>query len=78
MWRSREKTLASFSWVTPKTIFTFVLKRGEFIDIPLGMTHSIENPGDEILEIIEVQMGDYLGEDDIVRFDDVYGRVEKS
>jgi mannose-6-phosphate isomerase-like protein (cupin superfamily) len=42
------------------------------------MTHSIENPGDEILEIIEVQMGDYLGEDDIVRFDDVYGRVEKS
>ena len=55
-----------------------VLKRGEFIHIPLGMTHSIENPGDEILEIIEVQMGDYLGEDDIVRFDDVYGRVEKS
>ena len=70
--------MASFSWVTPKTIFTFVLKRGEFIHIPLGMTHSIENPGDEILEIIEVQMGDYLGEDDIVRFDDVYGRVEKS
>ena len=41
------------------------------------MTHSIENPSDQILEIIEVQMGDYLGEDDIVRFDDVYGRVEK-
>ena len=54
-----------------------LLDRGEYVHIPLGMTHSIENPSDQILEIIEVQMGDYLGEDDIVRFDDVYGRVEK-
>ena len=43
--------------------------------IPLGETHRLENPGTEELEIIEVQSGDYLGEDDIVRLDDEYGRV---
>ena len=42
--------------------------------IPLGETHRLANPGDTPLEIIEVQSGNYLGEDDIVRFDDVYGR----
>ena len=55
-----------------------ILNRSEFVHIPLGTTHSIENPGNEMLEIIEVQMGDYLGEDDIVRFNDMYGRIEKS
>ena len=35
-----------------------------------------ENPGDENLILIEVQLGDYLGEDDIVRFDDIYGRID--
>ena len=44
------------------------------IDIPVGVEHRIENPNDEVLEIIEVQSGAYLGEDDIVRLDDVYGR----
>jgi mannose-1-phosphate guanylyltransferase/mannose-6-phosphate isomerase len=34
----------------------------------------LENPGSEVLELIEVQSGDYLGEDDIVRYEDVYGR----
>jgi mannose-1-phosphate guanylyltransferase/mannose-1-phosphate guanylyltransferase/mannose-6-phosphate isomerase len=43
--------------------------------IPIGTRHRLENPGDEALEIIEVQSGDYLGEDDIVRFEDVYGRA---
>ena len=38
--------------------------------------HSLENTSDEPLEIIEVQSGTYLGEDDIVRFKDIYGRVE--
>lgn len=42
--------------------------------IPLGETHRLENPGLIPLEMIEVQSGEYLGEDDIVRFDDVYGR----
>ena len=44
--------------------------------IPIGAKHSLENPGNIPLEIIEVQSGAYLGEDDIVRFDDIYGRVE--
>lgn len=43
--------------------------------IPPGVKHRLSNPGDEPLEIIEVQSGSYLGEDDIVRFDDNYGRV---
>ena len=43
--------------------------------IPLGVTHRLENPGKVLLELIEVQSGSYLGEDDIVRFDDVYGRA---
>ncbi|WP_330946415.1 mannose-1-phosphate guanylyltransferase/mannose-6-phosphate isomerase [Thermomonas sp. LB-4] len=42
--------------------------------IPIGAKHRLENPGREMLELIEVQSGDYLGEDDIVRYEDVYGR----
>jgi mannose-1-phosphate guanylyltransferase/mannose-6-phosphate isomerase len=45
--------------------------------IPLGVTHRLENPGKTDLEIIEVQSGSYLGEDDIVRFEDTYGRDRK-
>ena len=40
------------------------------------VVHALENPGDENLILIEVQLGDYLGEDDIVRFDDIYGRID--
>ena len=43
--------------------------------LPLGATHRLDNPGKIPLELIEVQSGSYLGEDDIVRFDDVYGRA---
>ena len=43
--------------------------------IPVETRHRLENPGSEPLVIIEVQCGDYLGEDDIVRFDDKYGRI---
>jgi len=43
--------------------------------IPIGAKHRLENPGAEMLELIEVQSGDYLGEDDIVRYEDVYGRA---
>jgi len=52
------------------------LKQGESTYIPLGVTHALENKTDEPLEIIEVQSGTYLGEDDIVRFEDIYGRVK--
>ena len=44
--------------------------------IPIGMKHRLANRGTAPLEVIEVQSGSYLGEDDIVRFDDVYGREE--
>ncbi len=55
----------------------FDLHENESVFIPLGATHYLENPGDEPLDIIEVQSGSYLGEDDIVRFDDIYGRSDK-
>jgi len=45
--------------------------------IPIGVTHRLENPGEIDLTIIEVQSGGYLGEDDIVRFDDLYGREDR-
>lgn len=53
---------------------TFLLTENESTYIPCGAKHRLENPGRMPLEIIEVQSGAYLGEDDIVRFDDVYGR----
>ena len=52
----------------------FVLKEDQSTYIPLGTIHRIENPGKIPLDIIEVQSGSYLGEDDIVRFEDDYGR----
>ena len=54
---------------------TILLTENQSIYIPLGTTHSLENPGKIPLELIEVQSGSYLGEDDIVRFEDVYGRL---
>jgi mannose-1-phosphate guanylyltransferase/mannose-6-phosphate isomerase len=53
---------------------TFLLSENESTYIPIGATHRIENPGKVPLHIVEVQSGSYLGEDDIVRFDDIYGR----
>ena len=54
---------------------TFKLNQGESTFIPQGATHSLENKTNEPLEIIEVQSGTYLGEDDIIRFEDIYGRI---
>ncbi|MDP2619767.1 MAG: mannose-1-phosphate guanylyltransferase/mannose-6-phosphate isomerase [Hyphomicrobiales bacterium] len=51
------------------------LGANEHIFIPLGARHRIENLTDEPAEIVEVQFGDYLGEDDIVRYEDIYGRI---
>jgi mannose-1-phosphate guanylyltransferase/mannose-6-phosphate isomerase len=52
----------------------FDLGENESTYIPIGAVHRIENPGTELLQIIEVQSGSYLGEDDIVRIEDTYGR----
>ncbi len=53
----------------------FLLGEDQSTYIPLGHSHRLENPGKVPLELIEVQSGSYLGEDDIVRFEDVYGRT---
>jgi mannose-1-phosphate guanylyltransferase/mannose-6-phosphate isomerase len=53
---------------------TILLAENQSTYIPLGVVHRLENPGRLPLELIEVQSGSYLGEDDIVRFEDVYGR----
>lgn len=52
----------------------FLVTENQSTFIPLGATHRLKNPGKVMLEMIEVQSGPYLGEDDIVRMDDVYGR----
>jgi len=52
-----------------------VVEAGEAIDIGIGSAHRVENPGEQTLLFIEVQRGDYLGEDDIVRLQDDFGRV---
>ena len=52
----------------------FLLEENQSTYIPIGTKHRIENPGKVTLHIIEVQSGSYLGEDDIVRFEDQYGR----
>jgi mannose-1-phosphate guanylyltransferase len=54
---------------------TFLVTENESTYIPIGIVYSLENPGKVPLEIIEVQSGSYLGEDDIVRFEDLYGRT---
>jgi mannose-1-phosphate guanylyltransferase/mannose-6-phosphate isomerase len=54
---------------------TLLLSENQSTYIPLGTTHRLENPGRVDLEMVEVQSGSYLGEDDIVRFEDAYGRT---
>ena len=55
---------------------TFLLSENQSTHIPIGVVHALENPGKLPLEMIEVQSGSYLGEDDIVRFEDRYGRAK--
>lgn len=52
-----------------------LIAAGQAIDIPVGSAHRVENPGTEDLIFIEVQRGSYLGEDDIVRLEDDFGRT---
>ena len=54
-----------------------IVSPGQAVDISIGMAHRVENPGKELLVFIEVQRGPYLGEDDIVRLQDDFGRAEK-
>jgi mannose-1-phosphate guanylyltransferase/mannose-1-phosphate guanylyltransferase/mannose-6-phosphate isomerase len=55
--------------------FDEVLTENQSTYIPIGVKHRLENPGKLPLHLIEVQSGGYLGEDDIVRFEDTYGRA---
>ena len=52
----------------------FLLKENESTYVQIGVKHRLENASSKFLEIIEVQSGDYLGEDDIKRYDDIYNR----
>lgn len=54
----------------------FILRANESAFIPVDTQHRLENPGNEDVHLIEVQTGDYFGEDDIVRYEDIYGRVK--
>ena len=51
---------------------TFLLSENESTYIPIGVTHALENPGEDNLELIEIQSGSYFGEDDIIRLDNPY------
>lgn len=53
----------------------FNLDIGESVDIPLKAHHSLQNPYDCDLEILEIQLGEFLSEDDIIRYEDIYGRI---
>ncbi|SDU60425.1 mannose-1-phosphate guanylyltransferase/mannose-6-phosphate isomerase [Desulfobacula phenolica] len=74
--RAEHWTVVSGSAIVTKGEKQILLKEDESTYISLGTAHRLENPGKIPLELIEVQSGSYLGEDDIVRFDDVYGRKE--
>jgi mannose-6-phosphate isomerase len=73
--RSEHWTVVNGTATVTVDATVLVLTRGQSIDIPLGAKHRLENLGTDQVEIIEVQFGDYLGEDDIMRYDDIYSRV---
>jgi len=72
--RAEHWTVVSGTAIVTKGSEEILLNEDQSVYIPLGTMHRIENPGKIPLELIEVQSGSYLGEDDIVRYDDVYGR----
>lgn len=72
--RAERWVVAAGEAVVTRNEETLRLGVGEMIDIPLGAVHRLENESSVALEIIEVQLGEILREDDIVRLDDVYGR----
>ncbi len=72
--RAEHWTVVSGTAIVTKGDEEIMLTENESTYIPLGTVHRLQNPGRIPLELIEVQSGSYLGEDDIVRFDDIYGR----
>jgi mannose-6-phosphate isomerase-like protein (cupin superfamily) len=54
----------------------FLLRPNESTFIPVETRHRLENPGNEDVHLIEVQTGEYFGEDDIIRYEDIYGRIK--
>ena len=75
--RAEHWTVVSGTAIITRGKEEVMLKEDESTYIPLGTPHRLENPGKIPLELIEVQSGSYLGEDDIVRFDDIYGRKQE-
>ena len=75
--RSEHWTIVKGTAIVTVLSNEIILKEDEYIYVPVGSIHRLENRGKITLEIIEVQYGDYLGEDDIVRFEDIYGREKK-
>ena len=75
--RAEHWTVVSGTAIVTKGSEEILLNEDQSVYIPLGTMHRLENPGKIPLELIEVQSGPYLGEDDIVRFDDVYGREKE-
>ncbi len=73
--RSEHWTVVSGTATVTVGEHVMTMTRGQSIDIPLGAKHRLENLHKGDVEIIEVQFGDYLGEDDIVRYEDVYNRT---
>jgi len=73
--RAENWTIVSGTAQVTKNDKTFQLNEGESIFIPKGSKHSIENKTQKYIDIIEVQTGSYLEEDDIVRYEDLYGRI---
>ena len=72
-WSQRQREVPGTARVTCGEKVS-LLSENESTYIPIGMNHRLENPGKLPLHIIEVQSGSYLGEDDIVRFEDIYKR----
>ncbi|MBR1425472.1 phosphomannose isomerase type II C-terminal cupin domain [bacterium] len=54
---------------------SFFLEVGQSIDVPIEAIHSLQNPFEEDLEVVEVQLGKILAEEDITRYEDIYGRI---
>jgi Mannose-6-phosphate isomerase len=75
--RSEQWVIVNGSAKVTKDTDVKILNSEETINIPKKVKHRIENITDKDVVIIEVQLGDYLGEDDIIRYDDVYGRIDK-
>ena len=73
--RSEKWTVVSGSGVVALGPKEISVRKGSFVDVPVGEVHRMHNTGSDLLVFIEIQFGDYLGEDDIVRLQDDFGRT---